>query len=212
MCGTATGWAKMAFVCLFLAMILHIVGWATLNWMIYETSGNVITANIGLWRQKSCSSGVCNEQSTTDQFVNSDFNGVRALETIVFCLLVFGTVLCGVYIFVEAARRQSVAVVLMILCFIAGTLSCIGMIIFLVTIPSPFIVSWSLGLTVIAFILVLIAGTLLIPDAFEPQDYYMRRSDLVTPYTPPPDRHGALTPISYRDNYPNYGNGNGRHW
>ena len=71
------------------------------------------------------------------------------------------------------------------------------MIIWLVTIPNPFIVSFSMGLTVLAYLLVFIAGTLLIPDVFEPQEPYQRsRSDLVTPYTPP-DRRGAVTPISY---------------
>ena len=83
-------------------------------------------------------------------------------------------------------------------CPAPGTVSLIGMIIWLVTIPNPFIVSFSLGLTVLAYLLVFIAGTLLIPDVFEPQEPYQRsRSDLVTPYTPPDRRGGVITPISY---------------
>ena len=49
-----------------------------------------------------------------------EFNAVRALETITFCVVVFATVLLGVYVFAEGARRQSVAIVLMVLCFLAG--------------------------------------------------------------------------------------------
>ena len=45
---------------------------------------------------------------------------MRALETITFCVVVFATVLLGVYVFAEGARRQSVAIVLMVLCFLAG--------------------------------------------------------------------------------------------
>lgn len=210
MCGTASGWAKMAFACLFCGMVLHIAGWATNNWMTYETSGSVLQVDVGLWRQKSCTSGNCQTQSVQSAYQTDDFNAVRALETITFCIAVFATVLCGVYVFAEAARRRSVAIVLMVLCFIAGTVSLAGMIVWLVTIPNPFIVSFSLGLTVLAFLLVYIAGTLLIPDVFEPQDSYHRsRSDLVTPYTPPRHRRDVITPISIRGS--GYNNG-GYRW
>lgn len=79
---------------------------------------------------------------------------------------------------------------------IAGATSICGMIIWLVTLPSPFIVSFSMGLTVLGFLLILIAGTLLIPDVFEPMDSY-NRSGLITPYTPP-DRRTVVTPLSYK--------------
>ncbi|KAL8565208.1 hypothetical protein ACOMHN_001106 [Nucella lapillus] len=197
MCGTASGWAKMAFVCIVVGMALHIAGWATNNWMVYETAGSVLQLDVGLWRQKGCTNGDCVEEAVESRFETDDFNGVRALETIVFCVVVFTTVLMGIYVFFEGARRQSVAIVLMILCFFTGTVSLIGMIIWLATLPSPFIVSFSLGLTVLAFLLVYIAGTLLIPDVFEPMEGYMRsRSDLVTPaYN---GRRGVVSPISYK--------------
>lgn len=205
MCGTASGWAKMAMVCLMLGMILHIAGWATKNWMTYETSGSVLSVDVGLWRQKSCTNGNCQETAVQGQYETNEFNGVRALETITFCVVVFAAVMIFIYVFVEAARRRSVAIVLMVLCFFAGTMSFVGMIIMLAFIPSPFVVSFSLGLTVIAYLLVLIAGVLLIPDVFEPYDHYRRersRSDMVTP----PNRRGVVTPVSYRnyDGPPSY--------
>lgn len=206
MCGTASGWAKMAMVCLLLGMVLHIAGWATKNWMTYETSGSVLSVDVGLWRQKSCTNGNCQETAVQSQYETNEFNAVRALETITFCVVVFAAVMIFIYVFVEAARRRSVAIVLMVLCFFAGIMSFVGMIMWLAFIPSPFVVSFSLGLTVIAFLLVLIAGVLLIPDVFEPNDHYRReRSDMVTPYTPP-NRRGVITPVSYRnyDGPPSY--------
>nr|KAG5709945.1 hypothetical protein BaRGS_029987 [Batillaria attramentaria] len=189
----------MALVCLVLGMALHISGWATKNWMTYETSGSVLQTDVGLWRQKSCNDGVCTETEVQDGYETGEFNAVRALETITFCVVIFASVMIFIYVFVEAARRRSVAIVLMVLCFFAGTVSFIGMIIWLVSIPSPFVVSFSMGLTVIAYLLVLIAGVLLIPDVFEPYEVYHRsRSDLVTPYTPP-GRRGMITPLSYRN-------------
>lgn len=199
----------MAFFCLLVGMVLHIAGWATNNWMTYETSGSVLKVDVGLWRQLSCTNGNCKTESVQSTYETGDFNGVRALETITFCIVVFATVLCAVYVFAEAVRRQSVAIVLMVLCFLAGTTSLVGMIIWLVTLPSPFIVSFSLGLTVLALLLVYIAGTLLIPDVFEPRDPYHRsKSDLVSPYTPPySHRREVITPISYRGG--GYSNGPG---
>ncbi|XP_076465675.1 uncharacterized protein LOC143297291 [Babylonia areolata] len=202
MCGTASGWAKMSFVCLLVGMALHIAGWATNNWMTYETSGSVLEVDVGLWRQRSCTNGNCEVTAVQSQYETDDFNAVRALETIVFCVVVFATILLAVYVFFEGVRRQSVAIVLMVLCFLAGTVSLVGMIVWLATLPSPFIVSYSLGLTVLAFLLVYIAGTLLIPDVFEPMDYYTRsRSDLVTPTYTPPGRRGMITPISYNNKW-----------
>ena len=80
------------------------------------------------------------------------------------------------------------------------------MVIHIISIPDPFEVSYSMGLTVIAMTLILIAGTLMIPDAFEPDydeeedDYYdPRRRSVVTPITSrkrgPPSR--GVTPVSY---------------
>ena len=68
MCGTASGWAKMAFVCLLIGMSLHIAGWATINWMTYETTGSVLQVDVGLWRMKSCTSGQCSDTAVQSQY------------------------------------------------------------------------------------------------------------------------------------------------
>ena len=76
-----------------------------------------------------------------------------------------------------------------------ATASFIGMVIFVAKIPSPFEVSWSLGLTVVGMTLFLIAGTLMIPDAFEPDghaDYYGYQKQ------GRPSSRG-ITPITFQD-------------
>ncbi|CAL1526275.1 unnamed protein product [Lymnaea stagnalis] len=94
-------------------------------------------------------------------------------------------------------------------CIPTGGCSFVGMVIFITTIPDPYVVSYSLGLTVIAMTLILIAGTLMIPDSFndndreddDSDDYYgTRRRSVVSPM--PLQKRGpasrGVTPISYR--------------
>ncbi|GFO24720.1 hypothetical protein PoB_005122500 [Plakobranchus ocellatus] len=207
MCGPSSGWSKVALVVLIVGVALHIAGWSTINWMSYSTTNGVIDTDVGLWRMKSCNSGTCSETSVASEFETDEFNAVRGLETVTFCLSVFTVILLIIYMCVQLGKRQTMAAVIMILCYIAGACSFVGMVVHITSIPSPFEVSYSMGLTVIAMTLILIAGTLMIPDAFEPnyddddeEDYYdPRRRSLVSPVTSrkrgPPSR--GVTPISY---------------
>ncbi|KAH9508574.1 hypothetical protein Btru_052054 [Bulinus truncatus] len=209
MCGPASGWSKVALVVLTVGIAIHIAGWATTNWMTYSTTNNVLETNIGLWRMTSCTSGTCEETAVKSQYETGTFNAVRALETITFCVAIFTMILLLIYMCAEAMRTPTGAAVIMILCYIAGGSSFIGMVIFITTIPDPFVVSFSLGLTVIAMTLILIAGTLMIPDSFESNDdmvddeddyYGRRRRSVVSPmplYKRGPTSRG-VTPISYK--------------
>lgn len=71
MCGTASVWAKLALGCMVLGMTLHIAGWASMYWMVYETSGSVLQTFIGLWRQKTCQNNVCTEDAV-DKYVTGE--------------------------------------------------------------------------------------------------------------------------------------------
>ncbi|XP_041374145.1 uncharacterized protein LOC121387182 [Gigantopelta aegis] len=168
-CGDASGWAKMALIVLIIGMCLHIAGWATPNFMIYETASGVLKVTVGLWRMTSCASGTCQELAVTTIYVNELFNATRAMMTISFLLVIMATVLLFVYVFFNSARIQGLAMVCMWLCFAMGLFTMIGMIIWLAYIPSPFVVSFSLGLCILGMILTLIAGALLIPEVFEPR-------------------------------------------
>ncbi|BFY98371.1 hypothetical protein BsWGS_01421 [Bradybaena similaris] len=213
MCGPSSGWSKAALVVLIIGMSLHIAGWATNNWMVYSTTNNVVETNIGLWRMVACVSGDCTDSPLESTYETDSFNAVRGLETVTFCIAVFTVILLFIFMCAEMARRQTVAAVIMFLCYIAGASSFIGMIIFVTSIPDPFVVSFSLGLTVIAMTLILIAGTLMIPDSFEPDynndsdeddyedDYFGRRKRSTVSPMPLRDRDRpsrGVTPISYK--------------
>uniref|UniRef100_A0A0B7AF25 Uncharacterized protein n=1 Tax=Arion vulgaris TaxID=1028688 RepID=A0A0B7AF25_9EUPU len=213
MCGPASGWSKTALVVLIVGMSLHIAGWATNNWMTYSNTNNVITINVGLWRMVSCTSGDCTDSPVISQYETGTFNAVRALETITFCVSVFTVILLFIFMCVEMARRQTVAAAIMFLCYIAGGASFGGMIVLATTLPDDFVVSWSLGLTVVAMTLILIAGTLMIPDSFEPDyarededvdnedDYFGRRKRGTVSPMPLRDRERpprGVTPISHK--------------
>jgi hypothetical protein len=213
MCGPSSGWAKAALVVLIIGMALHIAGWATNYWMTYNTTNNVNTIHIGLWRMVSCDSGNCLDSQVMSQYQTDMFNAVRGLESVTFVLVVFVIIVMFIFMCMETARQQTVAAVIMFLCYIAGASSFVGMIIFVTSIPDPFIVSWSLGLTVIAMTLILIAGTLMIPDSLEPSsdrndeeeydedDFFGRRKRSAVSPMPLRDRDGynrGATPISYK--------------
>jgi len=199
MCGGASGWSQLSLVLLALALAVHVAGWATTAWMTYETTNGVISVDVGLWQMESCTSGSCTSASVADQYATDAFNAVRAMETVAFCLSVLALVLLLVYVCSHVDGRHSFALVLLVLMYAAGTLSFIGMLIFVTNVPSPFDVSWSLGLTVIALTLMLICGTLMIPDAFEP-DYISNNDRNYERYFGKnrPNSRG-VTPISFKD-------------
>ncbi|WAQ97805.1 hypothetical protein MAR_022178 [Mya arenaria] len=142
-CGTASIWAKLAFVAIVIGLILFIVGFATPSWMVYQITTSSI--RVGLWRMRSCSNNAC-----TDEAVNS------ALTNAV-----------GVYTFVSGARGKCIAITAASFCLTTGLLGFICMIVWLVYVQDPYESSWSMGLVVLGSILAAIAGLLLIPDVLD---------------------------------------------
>jgi len=195
MCGPSSWWAKISLLVSILALALHIAGWATTSWMEYSTTNGVIDYEVGLWSLKSCNSGTCTTSSVTSTYETDEFQAVRAFETIAFIVATVGVVLLLIYTCARIVHRHSFALAIMIVLFVTATASFIGMVIFVAKIPSPFEVSWSLGLTVVGMTLFLIAGTLMIPDAFEPDghaDYYGYQKQ------GRPSSRG-ITPITFQD-------------
>ena len=83
MCGTASGWAKLALLSIFIGFALHVSGWATMHWMVYETSGSVLEINVGLWRQRTCVNTNCDTGSVDGQYEIGTFFVVENLGCIV---------------------------------------------------------------------------------------------------------------------------------
>ena len=59
-------WAKLALAAAIIAMILFIVGYATVSWMVYQTTANSV--RVGLWNMDSCAGTACSERAVADSF------------------------------------------------------------------------------------------------------------------------------------------------
>ena len=74
MCGTASGWAKLSLLCLFIGTILHIAGWSSNSWMTnaFSDLDPKEEVDVGLWRQKKCDiQGNCETKSVEELYQNS---------------------------------------------------------------------------------------------------------------------------------------------
>ena len=62
--GTSSFWAKIALAAIIIAMILDIIGVATISWMVYQISTNSI--KVGLFQMKSCAGFACTTTSVSE--------------------------------------------------------------------------------------------------------------------------------------------------
>ncbi|XP_071108710.1 uncharacterized protein [Haliotis cracherodii] len=167
----ASGWAKLALFVLILGAVLDIAGYATTSWVVYQSSDGATKVNLGLWTITACQSSVCQTAAVTDAYVNTLFNVMRIMETIGLIIAVFLCFFVAVYVFIDSMKTSTIVRTAMVLCFLAGIIIFIGMCLCLAYVPFPYVVSFSMGLTVLGYLLILIAGALLIPDSCEPRDY-----------------------------------------
>ncbi|XP_045216737.2 uncharacterized protein LOC123566572 [Mercenaria mercenaria] len=165
MCGNASFWAITALVVVIIAMVLDIVGFATISWMVYQITTNSI--RVGLWKMKSCVADACTEGSVSSSLKNGNFTATQGFEIMTFILLLLAPIAIGVYVFVRSIRGTCLAYTAMVLCFSAAFFGFVGMVCWLAYVPDPYVVSYSFGLTVLASILACIAGLLLIPDVLD---------------------------------------------
>lgn len=76
-CGTATLWAKIALVLIFIALALHVAGFATDFWEQSETIQEITVYDIGLWNAQDCSGGhgsPCDRVSIPGSYVNCELS------------------------------------------------------------------------------------------------------------------------------------------
>lgn len=176
-------WAKLALAAVVIAMILDIVGFATNSWMVYQTTTNSI--RVGLWTMKSCVGSACTESSVPDSFKTDNFVAAQAFQVIALILFVGLPFIVGAYVVISAARVRCMAIFAIVVCFTAAFVILVGMIIWMVYVTSPYVISWSMGLTVLAGILAGIAGCLLVPDVLD-DDYYDDRPPTYRSRNPTP--------------------------
>ncbi|XP_052069347.1 uncharacterized protein LOC127708496 [Mytilus californianus] len=163
-CGDASTWAKVAAILELIGLPLFISGYATPAWMVSETIRELLDVSIGLWQTNDCSSGSCKTSSVPDSYKNGSFLGTQALESLAMVGYILATIFIVIYVATEKARTRCFAITIMTFS-LASTFFCvIGMIIWLVEIPTSYFGSWSLGLTIVAAALYVVASCLLIRD------------------------------------------------
>lgn len=197
-CGTSTIWAKLALVLIFIALGLHTAGFATMYWMQIETIQENLVYSIGLWKTNNCSGGhdsACNDAAVPDSYVDGSFRAVQAFESIVLIFVVITIVVASLYVASERFREMSIAVFIMVMCFVSVTFGVIAMIIWLAQIPTDYYPGYSFGLCVFAFILLFLAGILMIPDI---RVYQQRRGKEALKVRPDP-RHTEIRRPKYDD-------------
>ncbi|XP_052795902.1 uncharacterized protein LOC128228562 [Mya arenaria] len=167
MFGSASTWAKIALAFLVVAMALHVAGFATNYWMQTETIQENTVFSTGLWKALNCSGGhdsACNDLDVPSTYNTGSFKCVQAFEAIVLVLVVVAAILAVMYVASDRFRELSVAVTVAIICFVCVTLAIIAMIVWLAQIPSLHYPGFSFGLVIVAFLLIFLAGVLMIPD------------------------------------------------
>lgn len=175
MCGTASWWAKLACIALICAFFLFVAGFATVSWMVYRISGSGV--RVGLFQSQACVSNTCTTTSVDESFQTDAFKATKAFEIMALILYILLPVMVCLYVYLAALRTYGLAVAMIVMCFIAALFTFIGMICWLAYIPDPYVVSYSMGLTVMAAILAVIAGLLLIPDTMD-DGYHPTNNDV----------------------------------
>ncbi|KAL4228066.1 hypothetical protein ACF0H5_013502 [Mactra antiquata] len=161
-CGPASIWAKIAFVVIIIGLILQIVAIATVSWMVYQISTS--SMRVGLWRLRTCTSVSCSEGDVPDTLKDGNFTATQALEIITLIMMLACCIVIGLYCFLPSAGQNWFASTCIVMCFITALFGFTGIICWLVYIKDPYIVSYSMGIALLAIFLAWIAGVLLIPD------------------------------------------------
>lgn len=183
-CGTATFWAKIALILIFIALALHVAGFATDFWQQTETIQENVVFDMGLWNAQNCSGGhnsACDRVSIPSSYIDASLKVVQAFECIVLIFVFVTVVVASLYVASERFREMSVAVFIAVMCFLTVTFAVISMIVWLAQVPSNHYVGYSFGLCVVAFVLLFLAGVLMIPDIRNHQQGRGRESQRIRP-------------------------------
>lgn len=163
-CGDASNWAKIATLLEIIGLPLFLSGFGTPAWMVSETILAKLDLSTGLWQTLDCSSGSCHSTSIPDYYKNGSFTATQAFECVALAGYVLATAFMIIYFATEKARTRCFAITIMTF-GLGSTFFCvIGMIVWLIQIPSKHFGSWSLGLTLVAAAMYVVASCLLIRD------------------------------------------------
>ncbi|XP_060569337.1 uncharacterized protein LOC132727774 [Ruditapes philippinarum] len=165
---TTSVWIKVAFICLLLALVLFVIGFATISWM---TSYNYA---LGLWKTKSCYNtirhydGRCRTSSITSAWLKLAgwedwFRATQAFECIGLICLGMALLIMFLFVFVDSMKKRSPLLAVIFFCFGAVLAMVIGFLILGLKLDHLDI-GWSMGLAIAGCILTFVAGVMSVID------------------------------------------------
>jgi len=131
------------FICLSLATVLYVIGFATTAWSTYSGGQE------GLWQRCSC-----RKHGDREDW----FHATQAMISIGLIGLLLSFILACIYMCVHSVSKNSTILALVIVCFVSVLFMVIGFAIYGSKLEDS--VSWSFAITVISAILTLVAGIL----------------------------------------------------
>lgn len=158
---TSSIFIKVAFVCVLLATLLFIIGFATVSWMVYDQYHTYDTYDYGLWRVKHCGRrNSCSNYGTPTQ---DWMRATQAFECMGLISLAVAVIITVLFVFVDKMRKRSPLIAIIIFCFVAVACMIIGFIIFGTKLSSAD-VGWSMGVAIAGCILTFVAGVMCVID------------------------------------------------
>ncbi|KAK3610169.1 hypothetical protein CHS0354_038807 [Potamilus streckersoni] len=181
-CGDASSWAKVSFLLVITALGLHTTGFATNAWMTRTTVRDKYNFMIGLWKMTNCSGyyqAPCEDTSFPGSYYSNLVIMTRAFASSALIIVFVTCAMTGFYVGSERARTRGLAITIIVVDFVGAAFAVAGIVAWIISLPAWHYPNWSMGLVVLALVLVIIAGVLLIPDV---REYDYRDRLLVKPF------------------------------
>ncbi|XP_064603264.1 uncharacterized protein LOC135468774 [Liolophura sinensis] len=165
---TASTWLRISLVMLILAIILFVVGFATVYWIEAEwykhdprLRGKSFWS-YGLWEQRICMKqnfiGCYNAKNSNQP---AWFHAAQAMECLGLICLVLAFIILILYTCVTSMRRRNPLILAIILTFLAVAFIVIGVAIFVTKFDTIYFdVGWSLALAIAAAVCTFVSGIL----------------------------------------------------
>ncbi|XP_052768276.1 uncharacterized protein LOC128208757 [Mya arenaria] len=165
---TASVWLKVSVVCLALATLVFVIGFATVSWMSY--GGAYGSSDYGLWRHSGCDRSRCWSYKISGYWLDVQgwedwYQATRAFECVGLICLGLALLITFLFVFVDRCKKRSALIATIVFTFAAVLAMVIGFLIFALKfddVHAAYGVGWSMGLAIAGAILAFIAGVFLV--------------------------------------------------
>ncbi|KAH3854038.1 uncharacterized protein LOC127875447 [Dreissena polymorpha] len=164
---TSSVWIKVAIICLALALLLFVIGFATTHWMVLS---GYRSSSYGLWSHEYCDHHRCADNKITGallrQYKWEDwYRATQAFECIGLICLSVALLVIILFVFVDRMRKRNPLIAIIILSFCAVVAMVIGFLIFALKLEDyGYSVGWSMALAIAGCILTFVAGVMCVID------------------------------------------------